>query len=148
MSKKKKILIFATIMLIIIITILQVSRINLKIYMKEKKIEYVKNIDYDIKMYYEERFPKPTGYASQNTYYLINIDKKIKYKIDDYYVFGVEEDESKKGHNYTVTKSKISKEEIDKLIKYVEEPNEIDKPNNLINGYWVIEYKGKKVEMK
>lgn len=144
MSKKKKIILILAIVILGIIVVLQVSGMNKKI-----KKYIVENIDYDIKVTYVEEFPAPGGYASQNTYYLINIENRNIYEIDDYYVFGVEEDASRTGHNYTITKNKISDDKINSLISYAEQ--ELDETESLKltyrKGYWLVEYQDKKAKI-
>ena len=123
-------------------------------------IKYVDSIDYDIRAHYKENVIEATGYASQHTSYLINIDKKIMYKIDDYYVYG-DADKSDKGHNYKVSERKISDETINKLMRCIEESNDegnlnketssknlLDYLDYVFGGNWVIEYKGKTIEIK
>lgn len=150
MSKKGKILlivaeIIIVIMIIItIIKILDLYEIKSKIaeYIEEKKLEYIEDIDYDIKIY-DAATPIPGGWSSSNTYYLINIDKKINYKIYHYW-------NQQNGDKYTITKIKISKEEIDRLIKYVEETDETTTIEDMVYMHkcMVIEYKGKTVTIK
>ena len=136
----KKIVLISAIIIIGIVIILQVPGIAKKII-----IEYVENIDYDIKVTYVEAFPAETGYAAPNTYYLINIEDRKIYEICDYYVFGENCIPIKNGHNYTVITNKISEDTINSIIGYVEQ--EIDETESsqypYKRGHWLVEYNDK-----
>ena len=136
MSKKKIILIIIAIVVLILIILNAKNIYNLAIQ------TYVKSIEYDIKISYLGLDSVPGGYATDTTYYLIDVDKKIEYEINNYYVYGIEENFWKKGDNYSIKKEKISEEYIENLLEYQDYPSEEPSLQELLeNRYRIIEFK-------
>ena len=136
MSKKKIIIIIIAIVTLILIIINAKNLYNIVIQI------YVKTIDYDIKVSYTGADFSTGGYASSTSYYLIDIDRKIEYEINNYYVYGAEENFWKRGDNYSIKKKEISQEYIDNLLRYQDYPSKVPSSSELlVNRYEIIEFK-------
>jgi len=136
MSKKKIIIIIIAIVVLILIIINAKNLYNMVIQI------YAKTIDYDIKVSYTGANLTTGEYATSTSYYLIDVDRKIEYEINNYYVYGIEEGFWKRGDNYSIKKEEISEEYIENLLEYQDYPSEeLSILELLEDRYRIIEFK-------
>ena len=146
--KKNKICIIISIVLFVIAIIVIP---NIKSIRKKHLENYVNSIIYDIKISRNDM--TIGGYASNEKFELIRIKDGEAYIIENYFVFGIEDDPVRKGNNYgKIEKKHLSKDKIDELINFINNYKDEDSiyyKDKYNDGYsWTIEYNDKKIELE